>query len=378
MNNIHARVPSAGTNGRSSLEPVTLSWVHPNGLFGLSVVNFLLRVLTLGIYHFWGKTEVRRRIWSASRLNGEPLAYTGTGMELFLGFLIVFVAVFLPVILLSFGAVLAFGPQSPLLVMFQIAVYAAFFFLLGFGIHRAQRYRLARTRWRSIRGGLEGNSWSYAWTHFWSGLLIPLTLGWIVPWRSTKLQGLISNGMRFGDRPFRFSASSGPLYPRFALLWIGGIVILIAVSGTIGAVTALTFRPEDFQQGSQPNTSRMVALLALIYGIVFAGLLVYGIFSAWYRAAMMNHFAKHTGFEGATFRGNATAGSLIWLTISNYLMTLFTLGLLAPVAQARSARYFVERISIVGEVPLTEIAQREEDAMRRGEGLAQAFDVDAF
>jgi hypothetical protein len=48
------------------------------------------------------------------------------------------------------------------------------------------------------------------------------------------------------------------------------------------------------------------------------------------------------------------------------------------VAQARSARYFVERIAIVGDVPLAEIAQREEDAMRRGEGLAQAFDVDAF
>ena len=180
-----------------------------------------------------------------------------------------------------------------------------------FRSHRAQRYRLSRTRWRGIRGGLEGDSWSYAWTHFWTGLLIPATLGWIVPWRSTKLQGLISNGMRFGDRPFRFSAGSGPLYPRFAVLWIGAIVIMLAASSVIGAVTILVFRPEDLQPGGQPNASRLATLLVLVYAIILAGLLIYGIFSAWYRAAMMNHFARHTAFEGATFEGHATAGSLI-------------------------------------------------------------------
>jgi uncharacterized membrane protein YjgN (DUF898 family) len=378
MNEMRVTAPGGSGPTRSSHEPVTLSWSPPRGLIGLSLINFVLRVLTLGIYHFWGKTEVRRRIWSAIRLNGEPLAYTGTGLELFLGFLVVFAAVFLPVILLSFAAVFAFGPQSPWLVVFQIAVYAAFFLLLGVGIHRAQRYRLARTRWRGIRGGLEGSSWSYAWTHFWTGLLIPLTLGWIVPWRSTRLQGLISNGMRFGDRPFHFSAPSGPLYPRFAVLWIAGLVILFAASTVIGGVTALVFRPEDFRPGAPPDMSRVATLMAVIYGTLFAGLLIYGIFSAWYRAGMMNHFAAHTAFEGATFKGSATAGSLIWLTISNYLLVLFTLGLLAPVALARSARYFVERMAIDGDVPLAEIAQREEDAMRRGEGLAQAFDVDAF
>ena len=58
------------------------------------MVNLLLRVLTLGIYHFWAKTEVRKRIWSAIRINDEPLTYTGRGMELFLGFLIVFLVVY--------------------------------------------------------------------------------------------------------------------------------------------------------------------------------------------------------------------------------------------------------------------------------------------
>lgn len=378
MNEMRSTPPGAGAPMRAGAEPVTLSWAPPKGMVALCFINFVLRILTLGIYHFWGKTEVRRRIWSAIRLNGEPLAYTGTGMELFLGFLIVFGAVLLPAVLLSFGAVLFFGPQSPMLALYQVVVYAAFFFLLGIGIHRAQRYRLARTRWRGIRGGLEGSSLSYAWTYFWTGLLIPLTLGWIVPWRSTRLQALISNGMRFGDRPFRFSAPSGPLYPRFAILWLAAVVIMLVASSMIGVLAALVFRPGDLRPDVPPGMGRMGALLAIVYGVMFAGFLVYGIFSAWYRAGMMNHFAAHTTFEGARFRGSATAGSLMWLTVSNYLMVLLTLGLLSPLAQARSARYFVERIAIEGEVPLAQIVQRAEDPMRRGEGLAQAFDVDAF
>ena len=178
-----------------SPEAVKLSWVQPDGLIGLSFANYFLRIITLGVYHFWGKTEVRRRIWSAVRLNGEPLAYTGTGKELFLGFLLVFGVVMLPMTLAVFAASFAFGPQSPAPAL----VYPLFFVLMGIGIYRAQRYRLSRTLWRGIRGGLEGSARSYAWTHVWTGVLVPFTLGWILPWRQTKLQSLLVNDMRFGE-----------------------------------------------------------------------------------------------------------------------------------------------------------------------------------
>ena len=51
-----------------------IDWVHPPGGFAaLSLLNGALRILTLGVYHFWGKTEVRQRIWSAVRIDGQPL-----------------------------------------------------------------------------------------------------------------------------------------------------------------------------------------------------------------------------------------------------------------------------------------------------------------
>ncbi len=358
-------------------ESLDLSWSPPPGMVGLSVKNFLWRIPTLGIYNFWGKTEVRKRIWGAIRLNGEPLQYTGTGKELFLGFLFIMGVVTLPVFLISLGASLYLGQQAGALV--QIAFSIAFFYLVGVGMHRAIRYRLSRTQWRGIRGGLGGSAWRYGWTYFWTGLMLIITLGWASPWRATKLQGLVVNGMRFGNQPFQFSASSSPLYGPFLALWLSGIAIFL---GIVFIYSALASRAEPFLQrvfvpGRPPDPYALFVIVAAFYGVLIVGLILYGLVSAWYRAQLMNHFAGHTTFEGARFEGSATGRSLVALTITNLLMMVFTLGLLSPVVQARSARYFIQRLRIQGSAALDQVLQGAA-VSGRGEGLAQAFDIDAF
>lgn len=49
----------------------------PGKFVGLSFKNGLLNIVTLTLYRFWAKTEVRRRIWSGVSLNGEAFEYTG-------------------------------------------------------------------------------------------------------------------------------------------------------------------------------------------------------------------------------------------------------------------------------------------------------------
>ncbi len=423
------------TDGRAAPIPPTesgavrLSWKEPAGILALSIVNFLLRIMTLGVYHFWGKTEVRHRIWSSARLNGEPLAYTGTGRELLMGFVLVFAVVVLPTAVLSFVAALILGPSG--IGVIQLMVMLVFYYLTGVAIHRAQRYRLTRTEWRGIRGGMSGNAWRFGWTYLWTAFLIPLSLGWIIPWRATKLQSRLTNDMRFGNRPFQFAAVSGPLYPRFVFLWIGSFFTLALIGATIfTAVLPLGLNPATLEQGVPPSPNKLMLLGAMVYGLMFVGFLIYAMLSAWYRAGVMNHFAAHTSFEGARFQGSATAPSMIRLAVGNFFilvigaavagaltstvlgigvlgvvaatggwsdgalglpqwvlqaiptLTLIVVvagfGALVPVTQTRSARYFVQRLSLNGTIPLAAIGQAAKDDIKRGEGLAQAFDVDAF
>lgn len=67
----------------------TITWVEPGeGFLHLSLRNLALTIATGGAYHFWGRAEARQRIYAAVHIDGKPLAYTGTGREGFIGFLI--------------------------------------------------------------------------------------------------------------------------------------------------------------------------------------------------------------------------------------------------------------------------------------------------
>jgi uncharacterized membrane protein YjgN (DUF898 family) len=91
-------------------------------------------------------------------------------------------------------------------------------FLIGLAIYRARRYRLSRTVWRGIRGGMRGSASQYALRYllFWASNMI--TLGWTYPWMQLTLYKRLMEETTFGDRPFQFDASLKPLYRVFAIV----------------------------------------------------------------------------------------------------------------------------------------------------------------
>ena len=97
--------PSGGAN-------VTVTYEAKPGLGWLSVKNALLGLITLTIYRFWAKTNVRKHVWSCIHINGEPLEYTGTGKELFIGALIILFLIFLPFVLIVTGLQIAGYPGA--------------------------------------------------------------------------------------------------------------------------------------------------------------------------------------------------------------------------------------------------------------------------
>jgi len=169
------------------------------------------------------------------------LGASGTGKELFLGFLIVFFLVLLP-LYMAFQAlplVMTYLLQktgSPLIafsafgILYVVLILIAFV-LGGIAIYRARRYRLSRTRWRGIRGSMAGSPMRFGWTFFWTMLLVPLTLGWIVPWRNVRLQKQLTDETRLGETPLFFDGSAKPLYRPFAIFWFGALLLIVLSLG---------------------------------------------------------------------------------------------------------------------------------------------------
>lgn len=66
-------------------------------VYKIWLLNLILSILTLGIYRFWGKARMRRYMTAGFSLGDDRFEYTGTGGELFWGFLkaLFFVMIFL-------------------------------------------------------------------------------------------------------------------------------------------------------------------------------------------------------------------------------------------------------------------------------------------
>lgn len=358
-------------------QPIDISWAgKASNYIGLGFKIFLLKIITLGIYHFWGKTETRRRLWNHTRINSEPLEYTGTGMELFLGFLIVMAVLFVPIPLAILGIVTVFGQQSVVFIAFVAALYILFLYLIGVAIYSAQRYRLSRTQWRGIRGALKGSAWAYGWTTFWTMIVAVLSLGLAVPWQSVKLNRIITNNTYFGETPMSFTGKARTLFKYFIIPWL---VI-------VGGLVAVGFLVEPYftqlqslqEAGGIIDPVRLMTiqftLLAYYLGFLVFASLAY----AWYQSKYYNYIAEHTHFSNGSFALSTTPGGLIWLTLSNFLIIILSLTILTPVAVARLFGYIVDNLSFNGTVDIAGIQQSQQALSKTGEGLAEGFDISSF
>lgn len=329
----------------------------------LSLKNGLLNIVTLTLYRFWGKTEVRRRVWSSTWLNGEPLEYTGRGIELFLGFLFALVVLGLPFLIMVFAAQFM-GPVGSLLIF---PLELLLFFMVGVGVFTALRYMASRTVWRGLRFQLTGSPFRFAFALLGLGFLSGVTFGWFWPQAQRMLAGRLWEGLAFGDRRFRFdqaAAGKVKVYPAYAIGWCASVIGYILFMGLIFAAAAA--------QRGQAGPPSPASLVPVIYiGALVLGLVLTVAFSA-YRAAALRSVAAGVRFGEARFSLALRWPEMAWLTLSNFALLVVSLGFLMPFMQARTAKFMISRIRAEGAVDLASIHQAERGP-KTGEGLADAF-----
>lgn len=365
----------AGTSGpEPEIIAIEVTFAGRAGeLWPIVLLNLLLNIITLSIYRFWARTRVRRFLWHGTLINGEPLEYSGRGMELFLGFLLVLFAVFLPLGIVATSLQLYFSPEQ--FAMISPLLYLILFFLFGAAIYRAWRYRLSRTQWRGIRFGLSGSWVRYAFKFLGFTLLAIVTFGWAYPWQLMRLSDQEMNNTWIGGEKFSFDGPARHLYGRFAALWFGGLIGFILLFLLIGLAVLTGALPSDGTSAEITADSSFLLLAPfLLLPFMFLGyLILQSAFTAKYLAVLM----AATRLRNLTFRLNATAWSYAGLEIVNFLITVVTLGFGVPFAQMRRFRYFCDRLDVFGEIDVAAIRQSQLEQPGLGEGLADAFDIGA-
>jgi uncharacterized membrane protein YjgN (DUF898 family) len=192
----------------------------------------MLQLVTLGFYRFWFVTDIRRRLWSDTSIDGDALEYTGRGRELLIGFLFA-LAILAPFYVLYFLA----GLEAERLKAFAGAPLFLAFYLFGqFAAFRARRYRLTRTIWRGVRFWMTGSGVSYALRSFGWTLLTVVTLGLALPWRAAALERYKMRHSRYGELRGRFEATGWQLFKAGGWIWLVGLIALLGPWITLGLV----------------------------------------------------------------------------------------------------------------------------------------------
>lgn len=330
----------------------------------LSLMNLLMNVVTLSLWRFWGKTRVRRALWAETEFCGDAAEYTGTGKELFLGFVVALVAVFMPIVVAmgAAQAAVAAGHAWATVLVFLLQMLVVVLAMAG--LYRARRYQLTRTLWRGIRGGQTGSALHYGLSFLGVTLVTALSLGWALPWAEMTLARYRMRNTTFGDVTFQCDARAKGLYRRFVVVWLAGLVFFAGIAAAAaGAVS----------QVDDPNRLFLVVLAGYALAVPW-GLLTLGLPLAWYRAGFLRQLAAHTRFDGVGFGLEATTGSLMRLALGNFLISVLSLGILRPWAALRTFRYGCAHLRMTAEPDWERVHQGAAARLRTGEGLAAVFD----
>ncbi len=300
---------------------------HGDGgsLFGILIVNALLTVFTLGIYHFWGKVKVRNFFYSHLDLDGDRFAFHGTGKELLLSWLkVAGCIVALVLVIAGFGAIL--GKNSPILNVIVFLVYIGVLCIIPYAMVGARRYLLSRSSLRGIRFSFRGNAGDLLKMFLKGSFLTALTLGFYSPYFMNDLHRFFVSNSYYGDRRFSYDGEGRDLMGAYVRAFFLGIVTL-------------------------------------------------GIYWLWYIAERQRYTMAHTSLGGLRFQSNITGGGLFGIALTNGLLVLFTAGLALPWAMCRLVRFHCNVVTLHG--PLGVVRQDLQYASATGEELANALDVGA-
>jgi uncharacterized membrane protein YjgN (DUF898 family) len=335
----------------------------------IAATNALLIICTLGIYRFWAAARQRRYLWSRTHFIDDTLEWTGTGREMFFGFLIV-IAVLAPFLLFFqflFPALVARGKAEAAFGIFTL-FYIALIYLGGFARFRALRYRLSRSWWHGIRGGSNDPGWNYGGEYLGRVALSAMTMFIVFPWAATRLWNSRWKAMSFGPLRFRAELDAEGLKGRWALLYVAPVGLIVA-GGTAGVMAAASARG-----GPAPSAS----LMAIVFGFVAIFYIAIPLLTLNWYAAYYRHAARATKLGDLEFSFDATTLQWLGLFLGNLGLAIITLGFGITYWGYRNWSFMVRHLHIYGTIDLVQLTQSTTHAPREAEGFADAFDVGAI
>lgn len=298
--------------------------------FGIWIVNVVLTILTLGIYSAWAKVRRERYFYGNTFLAESSFEYHARPMQILIGRIIVFA------VLIAYNIVAAFFPLASLVFIPLFLIAVPWFVMRGL------RFNARVTSFRNVRFDFTGGYWGAFRAFFLASMVAGLSLGILAPYASRWTWRYILDNLQYGGRPFACDPRLGALYRQWwlpAALTVFGFALIL--------VPAIFLPRADISVSEWEGHGVTTATIAAIYAGLIALALVYTVAGLVYQAGVRNVVFNATVLDGHhRFVLQIHRGRYTWIAITNFLATIFTLGLARPWAAVRMAHYLAAATAV--------------------------------
>jgi len=359
--------------------------------FRIWIVNLLLSIVTLSLYHPWAKVRRLRYFYGNTLIDGHAFDFHGNPKKMLRGYLLV------GALLICYSVAGRFSPGA---AMAAVVIFAIVFPAL---LRASMQFRLANTSWRGLRfrftGSLDGAyramlplfvptlltalvALGVADPHvqpqlylkcFFGIMLITLVLAPLVWWNFKRYQ---HDHYGLGQWHTKLTMGPGSMYGLtfkvFGVMLLSGLAVLVLAVILFVIAAATT----GFDMRAMPGNQGPMAVVFGLLGLVFYFFaLIVPVPYAMSRS--QNLIWPNTRCDELRFDSDLRFGPLTGLTVKNWLLMVLTLGLYFPFASVAFYRMRVESITpqLAGDLDRLQ-AQAQAMGDASGDAAGDFFGID--
>jgi uncharacterized membrane protein YjgN (DUF898 family) len=329
--------------------------------FGIWIVNLLLTIVTVGVYSSWAKVRRLQYFYRHTELAASSFDFHGNPLKILIGRAIALIML------------IAYNYSVRIRSPWTIVILAGIVLIMPWLLRNSFRFRLYNTSWRGVRFHFRGSVGGAYRVFLLNGFLALITLYVMAPFTHQRIKAYQHNNSWFGGVQCSFHARAGQFYKIYLIL-LASLVVFGLVVGYSGIGGALVAASQAHKHEGQGNPYAVMKALAILYGaLILMAVSIGPIF----HALITNLIWNNTRVGEHRIECDMSPLGLIWITFSNLVLVVFTLGLFIPWAMVRLAKFQLEAIRLVPAGDLQAIVDAAPDNVSAvGLETASAFDFD--
>ncbi len=299
--------------------------------FGIVVINFVLTVITFGLYYPWAKARTREYLWNETEFRESRFIFHGTGKEMFKGFVVAY-ALLIGTYTFYFWMITSTDLTFIASVGFGVLFLIMLFWFIPFAIFSSWRYRVSRTSWRGIYFSFSGRFSEYYKIYLKFFFISFVTFGLGISWFRVALQKYLISHTHIGSLDLGFKGKGEDLF--------------------------------------------MINFLGLILSYITIGLYI-PVFTKNRFNFTVDNTLISDDISTLPLKSHLTGGKMFGIMIGNFFLLLFTLGLAFPFTYMRYMKALFDYVELPEGINYDNIEQDENYYNKAtGDELLDIMDID--